>query len=307
MNNLLKEVIKKQCGKIKKIELLKESIIYEDYDGNKFVAKENQDDILGMYNYLNSRGFEYLPRLEYCDNVGYVYDYVNDTSTPKEQKMSDLVKLDALLHNKTVYYKDLSIDEIKEIYERLMKKINDTFSYYDDLVTMIEGKVFMSPSEYMLVRNCSSIFSCINFCHKTLDEWYELESSIPKKRTVLLHNNLSPNHLIKSDKNILISWNHATYDLPIYDFIKLYKNNYSKYDFNELYKEYEKKFPLLDEEKKLMYVILFIPERISFDKDEFLSTIKVSELCNYLFTTDRLFMEHEAKNTKKENGNIDEK
>lgn len=306
-NTLIRGVVKKQCPKIARYELLKNAVIYTDSKGKKFVAKKNDNDILGIYNYLNSRGFGYLPRLEYCDPDGYVYEYTSDTETPFEQKMSDLVKLDALLHNKTVYYKDIPIDEVKEMYEKLKDKIKETFNYYDDLVTMIEDKIYMSPSEYLLARNCSSIFSCLNFCLKQLDEWYEIMSTKSKKRVVLLHNNLDPKHLIRNGDNILISWNNALRDLPIYDFIKLYKANYDKYDFNELYKEYLSRFPLLEEEKKLMYIILFIPSKINFQSSELRSTIEVGRLCNYLYITDHLFMENEAKNTEKQNHNVDEK
>lgn len=307
-NDIIKNVIKKQCPAVKKYEFLKNAIIYTDVNGKKFVAKQNtKNNIINTYNYLNSRGFGYLPRLIYYNNDGYVYEYLDDTLMPKEQKISDVIKMDALLHNKTVYYKDVSLDEIKEIYENLRSKIDNVFNYYDDLVTMIESKTYASPSEYMLIRNCSTIFSCLNFCIHELDNWYEITSNKNKKREVLLHNNLDPSHLIRNDDSILISWDYATRDLPIYDFIKLYKKNYNKYDFSELYKEYIKRFPLLEEEKLLMFVILFIPWKIKFNQNELKMTIEVGKLCNYLFTTDKLFMENEAKNSKEQNHNINEK
>lgn len=306
-NTLIRNVIKKQCPVVKKIELRKNAVIYTDLNGKKFVAKENsQNNIINIYNYLNSRGFGYLPRLVYYDNDGYVYEYTPDTLTPKEQKISDVIKIDALLHNKTVYYKDISIDEVKEIYENLNMKIDNVFNYYDDLVTVIESKVYASPSEYMILRNCSTIFSCLNFCKNELKRWYEIVSKKKKKREVLLHNNLDPSHLIRNSDNILISWDYARRDLPIYDFIKLYKNNYNKYDFSELYKDYLKRFPLLKEERMLMFIILFIPWEIKFNTSELKMTIEVGKLCNYLFTTDKLFMENEAKNTEEENHKVNE-
>ena len=307
-NDIIKNVIKKQCPTVKKYEFLKNAIIYTDANDKKFVAKENaKNNIINIYNYLNSRGFGYLPRLIYYNNDCYVYEYVDDILTPKEQIIRDFIKMDALLHNKTVYYKDVSLNEIKEIYENLRSKIDNVFNYYDDLVTMIEAKTYASPSEYMLIRNCSTIFSCLNFCIYELDNWYKITSNKNKKREVLLHNNLDPSHLIRKDDSVLISWDYATRDLPIYDFIKLYKKNYNKYDFSELYKEYIKRFPLLEEEKLLMFVILFIPWKIKFNQNELKMTIEVGKLCNYLFITDKLFMENEAKNSKEQNHNINEK
>lgn len=306
-NDLVRNVIKKHCSNVKKYEIHKNVIIYTLDNGKRFVAKKNgRTNIINTYNYLNSRGFGYLPRLVYYDDYGYVYEYEEDSLTPDEQKISDIIKTDALLHNKTVYYKDISVDEIKEIYENLSSKIESTFNYYDDLITMIDSKIYPSPSEYMLARNCSSIFSCLNFCKKELDIWYEMISSKEKKREVFLHNNLDFEHLIRNNDNVLISWDNATRDMPIYDFIKLYKNNYNKYDFNHLYKEYVSRFPLLPDEKKLLFILLFIPWEISFSDNELLTTIEVSKLCNYLFITDRLFMENEAKYSKEQNHKIEE-
>lgn len=303
---ILKNKIKKICPNTRKYEFYKGSIIYKDEDGVKHVIKENDGNILETYNYLNSRGFGYIPRLEYLDDDVYVYEYVEDIKTPDEQRMSDLVKLDALLHNKTVYYKDTSIDEIKEMYEKLSSKIDDTYNYYDDIITTIESRIYMSPSEYMLARNCSSIFSCLGFSKTKINEWYKLMENKPKKRLVLLHNNLESSHLVESKENMLISWNKTSRDLPIYDFIKLYKNNFDSYDFNELYKEYIKLFPLTEEERMLMFIILFIPPKITFSKSEIVATTEVSKLCNYLFTTDRLFMENETKNSEKQDNKINE-
>ncbi len=295
-NSLIRNVIKKYCPNVKKYVFHKNSVIFTDCNQKKYVAKENNGDILQTYNYLNSRGFGYLPRLEYCDEKGYVYDYVTDVDTPDEQKMNDLVVLVALLHNKTVYHKETSIDEIKEIYENLGFQIENTFNYYDDLITMIEAKVYMSPSEYFLARNISSVFSCLNFCKKELEEWYEITSNNPKTRVVLLHNNLSTDHLIKGDNNYLISWDRSVRGIPIYDFVKLYKTNYDKYDFNYLYQEYTRKFSLLPEEEKLMFIILLIPWKITFSESELSSCVSVRKLCDYLFITDGFYMQTHPNN-----------
>ena len=55
-----------------------------------------------------------------------------------------------------------------------------------------------------------------------------------------------------------------------------------------------------------MFTILFIPRKIFFDKSELKTTIDVANLCNYLVSTDKLFMENETKNSEKQNHNINE-
>lgn len=300
MNKQIRQAVRCIGKEAKRYEFYKNAVIFTDEDGKKHVVKTNKNNVLQIYNYLNSRGFNYLPKLEYCDDKTYVYEFVNDISTPLEQKMSDLIKLDALLHNKTVYYKDISLDEVKETYEKLQKQINQTYEYYDNMLNLIDQDVYNSPSDYLLQRNCSMIFSCLNFCLHELDEWYEIMKKKTKVRLVLVHNNLDPSHVIKKDSNVLLSFDNARINMPIYDFINVYKKMYDKYDFNELYKEYNKVFPLLKEEKKLMFIILFIPDKITQCKSEIKSVIKVSKLFNYLSTTDKLFMENEKKDPEKQ-------
>lgn len=297
MNNcLIRNVIKRKCPAVRKYEMSKNAIIFTDEEGKKFVAKKNNNvDILNTYKYLHSRGFDYLPKIAYSDNDGYIYEYEENMDMPLEQKISDLIKITALLHNKTCYYKNICIDEVKELYESLNDKISDVFSYYDNLINIIDSKIYPSPSQYMLSRNCSSIFSCLNFCKTELDAWYDIIKEKKKIREVFLHNNLEYDHIIRNNESILISWDKAKSDIPIYDFIKLYKNNYSKYDFNNLYREYISRFPLLEEEKKLLFILLFMPDKIEFIDNELINTINVSKLCNYLFVTDKLFMENKTK------------
>ena len=302
----LKYIINKLNLSVRKIWLYNNSVIFEDDNYKRYVIKENKNNISEIYNYLNSRGFNYLPNLIYYDNDVYIYPYIESIKNPINQKASDLIKLDALLHNKTVYYKDVSLDEIKELYEKLKKDINYSEEYYENLIEKIESNIYMSPSYYMIARNYSSIISCINFCKYNLDNWYDIVKEKKKQRIVLNYNNMDINHVIKDDNVYLISWNKALWKMPIYDFIDFYKNSYDKYDFTFLYREYLKKFPLYKEEKILLFVMLFIPNVITFTDNELLNTVNVSKLCNYLYNTDKLFMENEAKNTKEENHEINE-
>lgn len=295
---VIKNELRKICPKAKKYEFYKNAVIYKNNKGVKYVIKENNNNLLELYNYLNSRGFGYIPKLEYVNKKIYIYKYISNANMPDEQKISDLIKMVALLHNKTVYYKEISVDEIKEKYENLLNEINTLNDYYEDIITMVDSKVYMSPSEYMLARNSSMIFNCLNFCKIQLEDWYKLMENKTKKRIVLLHNNLDPDHLIKSDENYIISWNNVKRDIPIYDFINLYKKYYDKYDFSSLYKEYTKVFPLNEEERKLLFIILFLPSKINFTKSEINITLEVSKLCSYLTITDKLFMENEAKDSK---------
>ena len=99
----------------------------------------------------------------------------------------DLIHTIALLHSKTTYYKDVDIDEYKKIFEETMEKINYIYNYYMDVINIIESKIYMSPSEYLIARNISKIFSCIYFCKNELEQWYEIVKNEKRKRVVTLN------------------------------------------------------------------------------------------------------------------------
>src|SRR5574344_2287437 len=75
-----------------------------------YVIKEKSKDIKELYGYLISRNFDNFPKLidESRKDVN-VYEYIEDTTMPKEQKSIDLIRLVSNLHNKTSYFKEVSL------------------------------------------------------------------------------------------------------------------------------------------------------------------------------------------------------
>ena len=91
---------------IKNITYNKNSIIFDS--DNKYVAKNINDNLINNYEYLIARGFNYIPDIIYHNDNGYIYRYIDNLNVPIENKAHDLIKLMSLLHNKTVYYKNIS-------------------------------------------------------------------------------------------------------------------------------------------------------------------------------------------------------
>lgn len=303
MNKLLKYA-NKVCNNIKKYVFYTNSIIYTDRYNKKHVIKNNTNNYLELYNYLKSRGFNYIPNLEYIDDDIYIYSFEENIISPKEQRLSDIIKLDSYLHNKTSYFKDVSLDEIKQVYEYLKNKIIDVNNYYETLIENIESNVYMSPSQYLLARNYSFIYYCLDYSSKELDSWYELVTKNRKIRFSVINNNLDIEHIIKNENNYLINWDKALNEMPIYDFIYLYKKYFNSYDFSVLFKEYIKRFSLNIDEEKLLFINLFIPYKIYFSSNEIDNTVKVANLCKYLTSTDNLFMENQKEYANKQNHKI---
>ena len=209
--------------------------ILETTSGN-FLVKPKNKDLNELYNYLISRGFDNFPKLIDASRKDVnVFEYIDTIRMPKEQMCDDIIDLIASLHNKTSYFKEVSEDTYKEIYEDIKSNIAYLKNYYDTLYEIGFNEVYQSPSTYQFMRNFYKINVAIDFASKELDDWYELIKGETKIRVCVVHNNLSIDHYLKKDKPYFISWGKSKIDSPIYDLLIFYKNHYLDFDFSELF------------------------------------------------------------------------
>lgn len=300
MENNLKNIINKY--KAKKITLKNSAKIIEN-ENTRLVIKKDNPNILDTYNYLLSRSFDYFPKIIYKDNDYNVYEYVEDVNEPSEQRILDIITLTSILHSKTTFYKEVDIDNYKYLYETINKKLEYLFNYYNDIITLIEKSIYMSPSNYIIARNINKIFETINYCKYEVDSWYELIKDKRKIRVVNIHNNLSLDHYIKNDKPYLISWNKNKIDMPIYDLLTLYKKYYLDFDFYELFNYYESRYPLTNEERKMLFILMSIPEKLVLDSSEYKNSIKCRKFFDYIYKTEDLINEYKSIKDKTINEN----
>ena len=292
---LFKKILDKNDLKVDKYTMKGKTMIVNTPLGQFALKKGNLDNI---YKYLLSRNFEYFPKVIDSNEDSTIYEFVDDVKYDNDQRAFDLIHTIALLHSKTTYYKDVDIDEYKKIFEETMEKINYIYNYYMDVINIIESKVYMSPSEYLIARNISKIFSCIYFCKNELEQWYEIVKNEKRKRVVTLHNNLKLDNIIRNKNVYLIGWEYSKIDSPIYDFINFY-NNYALYfDFRSLLNEYERIFPFKEEEKKLLSVLISIPSKIPNTEKEYNKVKNVRQLLDKIYKTELLLTPKEKEETK---------
>ena len=300
MESNLKNIINKY--KAKKVTLKNSAKIIENKD-TRLVIKKDNPNILDTYNYLLSRSFDYFPKIIYKDNDYNAYEYIEDVNEPSEQRILDIITLTSILHSKTTFYKEVDIDNYKYLYETINKKLEYLFNYYNDIITLIEKNIYMSPSNYIIARNINKIFETINYCKYEVDSWYELIKDKRKIRVVNIHNNLSLDHYIKNDKPYLISWNKNKIDMPIYDLLTLYKRYYLEFDFYELFNYYESRYPLTNEERKMLFILMSIPEKLVLDSSEYKNSIKCRKFFDYIYKTEELINEYKSIKDKTINEN----
>ena len=259
-----------------------------DTEIGRFVIKKNNYN-KKIFNYLKSRNFNYYPKIiNDLDEEYEISEYIEEIDYPNEQKMLDLINLISLLHSKTTHFKEIDYEDYKQIYEDIKNNIEYLEDYYNEMITIIESHVYMSPSEYLLARNISRIFISLNFFKNEIENWYNLIKDKTKQRVVVLHNNLDLSHFIKNDNSYLISWDKSKIGIPIFDLYILYKRHALDYDFSEILKNYEKNYPLKKEERILLFILIALPIKLEFNKSTYELTKEISNQMDIMYKTEKL-------------------
>ena len=298
MNNY-KYLLDKNNLKIDKITIVGKATIVDTPLG-KFVIKRNINK--NIHDYLLSRGFNNIPRIIDYDNDYLLEEYIESTQYNSNEKAQDFIRVLSSLHLKTCYFENINNSELKKMYEELSLRINNLFEYYNNLINTIETKVYFSPSEYLISRNISVIFSALNYSRNKLEEYKEIIKNNNKKRIVTLYNNCSLDNFIRNiNGSFLLSFNRSYKDSPVYDLIDYYNNYCLDLDFINLLKIYETKFPLLEEETTLFLLLISIPDKIVInDTVDGISLIK-KQIDKIYSKIDLLnFKEEESRSTEQD-------
>ena len=288
------ELLNKLGIKIQSIRKIKsQTVINNKYIYKKMTRKSD------LYDYLLTRGFNHFPRV--YSKVGdeiELMDYINSKNIPKEQRLEDLVYITSILHLNTSFDKVIDIDKIKEIYETTTNRLEYIKKHYLDKQNEIEEELYMSPSNYLLIRNISTLYKSIDLSKYYLDKWYTLVKDNTNIRYSFIHGNLKDDNILEDDNIYLISWDKSRIDFPIIDLEILYKNNYLDINIDNILSIYQKKYKLKEEETFLLFSYLLIPDVLNNYSSEYLRTKDVSNTVLYFDKTYNLL-----KNYSKESNN----
>ena len=255
-------------------------IIIED---NK-VIKERNDNVIELYDYLQTRNFNNFPKIISKDERNIEYEYIKEEKFHEVTNGVEFIKTVSTLHYKTLFFKDVSKNKYRKIYDKLSDNIDYLKDYYENMISEIEEEEYMSPSHYLFARNYTALDSSLVYAKKELKSWFKMVENKSKERVCIIHNNLSLDHFIRGDKNYLLSWDKYKVDTPVLDIYNFYKKEGFKLDFNYLMKVYYENLELLEEEKKLLNILISIPPKLINIKEEYLNTANVKEFYDYIYS-----------------------
>lgn len=288
------------------IELLKE--LYKPYrytikgkahvlksTSGDVVIKEKKGEMKELYDYLLSRNFSSFPPLIDDKREGVnVFKYVSDTNMPKEQKAQDMIKVIANLHQKTAYFKEVSLDDYQKIYDEITDQIKYLRYFYENTFDELFKEVYPSPSHYFLLTNISKILASFDFATHELEDWFGKVSQLNKFRVCRIHNNLALDHFRKSDGEYLLSWENSRIDTPVLDLIQFYQKEFFDLPFATIYETYLKINPLSKEEQQLFFIMISLPYKIDFKATEINVCKQVREILDYVYKTEELIRPYYA-------------
>ena len=280
-----------------KVNILRKNgkVTIVEVDNKKYAVKESDKDICSIYKHLESRDFKCFPKLLFRKYKYNIFEYIEEYDSRVEEKGYDMIYLLSLLHNKTTYYKEMDKVEYKSIFENISNEINRRVNYYNNLIDKIEIHMFNSPSEYLIARNISKILGALEYSKNSIIKWYDLVKENAKKRVVTLYNNIDLNHIIRNKDVYLISWDKVTSGVPIYDLYNFYIRYNDIFDFENLIKRYEEKYPLKEEEKILFFTLISIPNMIILNENEIDNCKKLKKMIDTLYKSEMLISKFENK------------
>lgn len=270
----------------------------------KYVLKTKINDPT-IYDYLKTRSFTNFPVVLFNNDYYEITDYIDEEKIPEDQKLEELMKIVALLHSKTTYHEAKDLAYYKEIYETLNNNIEYLKSYYFDIITLIDTKEFMSPSEYLFARNYTIISSSLELASNMISKWYRNVQNLTSTRMVVLHNNLSLDHFIYNKNKMLISWRKSKFGSPIFDLIAIFHEYGDKYNFLDKLRIYEAIYPLKEEEKELLYIFMVIPPKFEFKGSEYDLCLYLTKKVELLYKANKIVLPYEFKNGEKNDKNKD--
>lgn len=67
---------------------------------------------------------------------------------------------------------------------------------------------------------------------------------------------------------------------------------------NSYLKTYEQNYPLLEEEKKLFFILISLPDKITLEDSNYNNCLKINHLIDYLYRTEHLVSPQYSEKTK---------
>jgi spore coat protein YsxE len=215
---------------------------YKTMDGQYVVSKHNK------YFYL-------MPWLK------------NEPPNERSYSYQQLFKMLARFHTVTSKELKYSEEDVKQHYNGLKEQWEKRNKYLEAYIDQCESQLYMSPFELQFVSYFNEMIQACRFAEARLDEWYGKIQEVKKFRTSLIHGKVSMKHLLydNNDKAYFSSLERMKQASPVNDIVSFFYRTLRTYPVQsdeclECYSQYNRHYPLKEEEVQLLLSYLTYPE-----------------------------------------------
>ena len=291
----MKEKIEDQYGLIVRVIIKISSHVFKiKCDKGIYIVKIVDDlNMKQIFDYIDSlsidcfvdvyynKNNEILTKLD--DRYFFIMPYIDiKQSSLKEYKLKFYFEILAYLHTKSFYYIKVNTDYFENLRKDIMTIIHERMKYYENMVEVYEKITFRSPSQWMLLLNYYRIYDSLNNALLYLEKYFEENENNTQIRVSLVYKNFDYDHIVLKSRKLL-SINHISIDMPIYDLFNMYQKIPDMlFDLDCFSNHYFSKIELLNDEKLLLSALMYIVPIIYFGQDEIENIIKLSRLFYYL-------------------------
>lgn len=220
---------------------------------------------------------------EYQDRYFYIMEALEESQSQlKEIKIKYYFEMLAYIHKNSCYSLKVNKQYYKQIYHDICKIIHERMYYYDQLMNQCEDIVYRSPSQWLFLLNYYRIADSLNKAQDYLKKYMEVINDCQTIRVCLVYKNFDYDHISLKNKK-LISIDHMSIDMPIYDIFDIYQKLPDiLFDLDCLSEYYLCSMCFSDQERLLLCCLLNIVPMIYLENDEISNIIKISRLLYYL-------------------------
>ncbi|WLR50099.1 spore coat protein YsxE [Bacillus tianshenii] len=195
------------------------------------------------------------------DGTSYYYlmPWVETKEVSARERVVDLFKATASLHQRTTQQQTITQEARKQFYEYSLKEWDERRQKLEKYLEYCERQVYMSPYELNYCLHYTELMKVDEVAKQKLEAWYEQTEEKEKERTCLCHGNLRLEHLVyhRNEKPYLLNFERAYIGPPILDLKFLiehqfYKMPYGRKSILTAMQTYQRLFPLSEEEKLLL-------------------------------------------------------
>ena len=142
----------------------KNSVIVKD---DRVIKKKKNDKILELYDYFETVGFDNYPKVLNSNDDVIESEYIKSKKYHEVIEGVEFINVVSMLHYKTLFYKDVSKNKYRNIYNKISNNIEYLKKYYENMISNIENEIYMSPSHYLFARNYTAIDSSLKYASST--------------------------------------------------------------------------------------------------------------------------------------------